>query len=240
MCTESGPPNDTATATAAADSLDADHAQTALFEQQRPPHVTTHHAKCEATLFHRFAVCSRLVSSHQYHQQRHHHHHASSRSHSSASTGNMLDIFRGLKNLIKVSHISIDSPVFRLHYSLTVMMLMSFSLIVTTRQYVGNPIDCVHTKDIPEDVLNTYCWIHSTYALKSLFKKKIGSEVPYPGIGNSEGKTVDRKEYKYYQWVCFCLFFQVSSRWWLIDLRFVDGQRVEFLIIQVGSCSVMV
>lgn len=124
----------------------------------------------------------------------------------------MLDIFRGLKTLVKVSHVSIDSPVFRLHYSITVMMLMSFSLIVTTRQYVGNPIDCVHTKDIPEDVLNTYCWIHSTYALRSLFKKKIGSDVPYPGIGNSgnsEDKTSDKKYYKYYQWVCFCLFFQV-------------------------------
>lgn len=58
----------------------------------------------------------------------------------------MLDIFRGLKNLIKVSHVHIDSPVFRLHYSITVMILVAFSLIVTTRQYVGNPIDCVHTK----------------------------------------------------------------------------------------------
>ena len=67
----------------------------------------------------------------------------------------MLDIFRGLKSLISHSHIQIDSPVFRLHYSLTVMVLMAFSLIVTTRQYVGNPIDCVHTKDIPEDVLNS-------------------------------------------------------------------------------------
>lgn len=123
---------------------------------------------------------------------------------------NMLDIFRGLKNLIKVNHIKTDSPVFRLHYSITVMILMSFSLIVTTRQYVGNPIDCVHTKDLPEDVLNTYCWIHSTYTLKSLFRKKIGSEVPYPGIGNSEGKLSDRKVYRYYQWVCFCLFFQVK------------------------------
>lgn len=121
----------------------------------------------------------------------------------------MLDIFRGLKNLVKVNHITTDSPVFRLHYSITVMVLMSFSLIVTTRQYVGNPIDCVHTKDLPEDVLNTYCWIHSTYTLKSLFRKKVGSEVPYPGIGNSEGKMHDRKTYKYYQWVCFCLFFQV-------------------------------
>lgn len=81
---------------------------------------------------------------------------------------------------------------------------------LTHRPLAGNPIDCVHTKDIPEDVLNTYCWIHSTYTLKSLFKKKSGSEVPYPGVGNSEGKEIDRKVYKYYQWVCFCLFFQVS------------------------------
>ena len=123
----------------------------------------------------------------------------------------MLDIFRGLKSLVKISHIQIDSPVFRLHYSITVMMLISFSLIVTTRQYVGNPIDCVHTKDIPEDVLNTYCWIHSTYALKSMFLKKTGKEVPYPGVGNSEGKHDDRKIYRYYQWVCFCLFFQVTN-----------------------------
>uniref|UniRef100_A0A182FRR8 Innexin n=1 Tax=Anopheles albimanus TaxID=7167 RepID=A0A182FRR8_ANOAL len=124
----------------------------------------------------------------------------------------MLDIFRGLKSLVKISHVNTDSPVFRLHYSITVIILMSFSLIVTTRQYVGNPIDCVHTKDIPEDVLNTYCWIHSTYALKSLFLKKVGSDVPYPGVGNSEGKALDKKIYKYYQWVCFCLFFQVSRR----------------------------
>lgn len=122
----------------------------------------------------------------------------------------MLDIFRGLKNLVKISHVNTDSPVFRLHYSITVMILMAFSLIVTTKQYVGNPIDCVHTKDIPEEVLNTYCWIHSTYALKSLFLKKVGSEVPYPGVGNSDGKNIDKKIYKYYQWVCFCLFFQVS------------------------------
>lgn len=91
------------------------------------------------------------------------------------------------------------------------ILKIAFSLIVTTRQYVGNPIDCVHTKDIPEDVLNTYCWIHSTYALKSMFLKKTGKEVPYPGVGNSEGKTEDRKVYKYYQWVCFCLFFQVIN-----------------------------
>lgn len=121
----------------------------------------------------------------------------------------MLDIFRGLKNLIKVSHIHIDSSVFRLHYSITVMILLAFSLIVTTRQYVGNPIDCIHTKDIPEDVLNTYCWIHSTYTIHSAHLKKVGFEVPHPGVDRAPRDEADKKYVKYYQWVCFCLFFQV-------------------------------
>lgn len=97
------------------------------------------------------------------------------------------------------------------------MILMSFSLIVTTRQYVGNPIDCIHTKDIPEDVLNTFCWIHSTYTMKHLFDKKVGVEVAYPGVGTSQleklanGGRAEPKIYRYYQWVCFLLFFQVKK-----------------------------
>ena len=122
----------------------------------------------------------------------------------------MLDVFRGLKGLVKISHVTIDSTIFRLHYSVSVSFLLAFSLIVTTRQYVGNPIDCVHTKDIPEDVLNTYCWIHSTYTIPSAFWKRIGIDVAHPGID----KTIDpeeRRYVKYYQWVCFCLFFQVRK-----------------------------
>ncbi|XKL67313.1 hypothetical protein PGB90_002804 [Kerria lacca] len=146
----------------------------------------------------------------------------------------MLDVFRGLKNLIKVSHIHIDSPIFRLHYSITVLMLTAFSLIVTTRQYVGNPIDCIHTKDIPEDVLNTYCWIHSTYTLKSAFKKKIGDEVPYPGVDNSLGNknANDRKTYGYYQWAI--LFY--APRWlW----KHWEGGKIHALMLDmdVGICT---
>ncbi|KAG8238731.1 hypothetical protein J437_LFUL016002 [Ladona fulva] len=111
--------------------------------------------------------------------------------------------------LRQVRRVHIDSPVFRLHYSITVMLLLAFSLIVTTRQYVGNPIDCIHTKDVPEDVLNTFCWIHSTYTIPASFGKIVGEEVPYPGVDNSRGiGNAERKYAKYYQWVCFCLFFQ--------------------------------
>ena len=121
----------------------------------------------------------------------------------------MLDVFRGLQGLMKPQRVIIDSSIFRLHYSATVTFLLAFSIITTTRQYVGNPIDCIHTKEIPEDVLNTYCWIHSTYTIPSAFWKRIGIDVAHPGID----KTIDpeeRRYVRYYQWVCFCLFFQVG------------------------------
>ena len=137
----------------------------------------------------------------------------------------MLDVFRGLKSLIKIGHVKIDSTIFRLHYTFTVLILFAFSLIVTTRQYVGNPIDCVHTKDIPEEVLNTFCWIHSTYTIPSAFWKRIGIDVAHPGID----KTIDpeeRRYVKYYQWVCFCLFFQVGHNCKFWSIFFIPGIEI--------------
>ena len=122
----------------------------------------------------------------------------------------MLDVFRGLKGLIKISHVHIDSTIFRLHYTFTVTFLLGFSLMITTRQYVGNPIECIHTKDIPEAVLNTYCWIHSTYTIPSAFWKRIGIDVAHPGVDKSIDPD-ERRFHKYYKWVCFMLFFQVGQ-----------------------------
>lgn len=106
-------------------------------------------------------------------------------------------------------------------------MLMTFGAIITTRQYVGNPIDCIHTKDVPEEVLNTYCWIHSTYTVMSAFKKEVGVEVAYPGIATSKNSK-DNKVYKYYQWVCFCLLLQVS------DTNFVSRDILNLTFFILG------
>ena len=122
----------------------------------------------------------------------------------------MLHLFLGLKSLVKVSRFHTDGSVFRLHYRITVMVLLAFTFIVTTRQYIGSPIMCVHTKDIPKDVLNTYCWIHPTYTLSSAHWKRVGIDVPHPGVDKTRDER-DKKHVKYYQWVGFCLFFQVGS-----------------------------
>ena len=122
----------------------------------------------------------------------------------------MLHLFLGLKSLVKVSRYHTDGSVFRLHYRVTVMALLAFTFIVTTRQYIGAPIMCVHTKEIPKDVLNTYCWIHPTYTLSSAHWKRVGIDVPHPGVDKTRDDR-DKKHVKYYQWVGFCLFFQVST-----------------------------
>lgn len=81
---------------------------------------------------------------------------------------------------------------------------------MAARQLVGNPIDCDHISGIPEDVLDAYCWIHLTYTLPSAYGKQIGREIIAPGVGPSLGKKEDAKVYPFYQWVIFCLCFQVG------------------------------
>ncbi len=46
-----------------------------------------------------------------------------------------------------------------------VPLLMSHSP-VPFRQYIGDPIDCI-VEEIPNNVMDTYCWIHSTFSVPS-------------------------------------------------------------------------
>lgn len=85
-------------------------------------------------------------------------------------------------------------------------------------------------RDIPEDVLNTYCWIHSTYTVVDAFMKKQGQEVPFPGIDNSQARgQLTIKHTKYYQWVAFTLFFQVSKILFIFFLILLPCSFINFL-----------
>ena len=122
----------------------------------------------------------------------------------------MIHSFVLFRSWFKTKYKSTDGPIFRLHYKLTASCLIVFTIILAARQYVGNPIDCIHTKDIDEDVLNTFCWIHATYSMRNSFKKTNHLPTMYPGISSS-GKLSNSSDdnvkiYTYYQWVIFCLF----------------------------------
>ena len=99
----------------------------------------------------------------------------------------MFDVFGSVKGLIKLDSVCIDNNIFRLHYKATVIFLIVFSLLVTSRQYIGDPIDCI-VEGVPPNVMDTYCWIHSTFTIPNRVTGQIGQEVPHPGVHTGYGE----------------------------------------------------
>lgn len=120
----------------------------------------------------------------------------------------MISLFSALySGLIRPSSVNIDNNVCKLHYRATVALLMAFSILVTSRQYIGDPIECMGTNNVPSNLLDQYCWISSTFTLPKAFDRRIGVEVPHHGIDKSIPGD-QRIYHQYYQWVCFVLFLQ--------------------------------
>ncbi|XP_050036071.2 innexin inx2-like [Dermacentor andersoni] len=147
----------------------------------------------------------------------------------------MDQIFGGLKSFVKIEAIVTDNHAFRLHYKVTCALLIAFSILVTSRQYIGDPIDCITKDSVPTRVLDTFCWIHSTFSVKDSWDKKVGTQIPYPGVDKySPGEK--RVYHAYYQWVCFVLFLQavlfyVPRYLWLA----CEGSKISTLVLDLGS-----
>lgn len=122
----------------------------------------------------------------------------------------MADILRNLQKFLKLDEITIDNNIFKLHYKVTGVLLIACSLLVSERQYLGDPIDCI-TDNVPSDMMDTYCWIHSTYTVTNLSDITVGVDIPHPGVAPpfDNYSNTERRYHKYYQWVTVVLFFQV-------------------------------
>ena len=148
----------------------------------------------------------------------------------------VMNMLMPLAGLIKVRYrgekADIDSPFFKLHYRITCTLLFIACILVTANHLIGNTIDCISSKAIPSNVLNTYCWIMSTFSVPDApdvksneYKPVYGRGEYKPVYGRGEYKPVyGRGEYKpyieeesevvevvkhaYYQWVPFVLVLQ--------------------------------
>lgn len=120
-----------------------------------------------------------------------------------------MDVLGSLKSFVlRVKTLDVDNSVFRLHYRFTVIMLLAFSILVTCRQYIGDPIDChAPASTLRVDMIDQYCWVSSTISLPKAFDKRVGTEVVYPGVDKYVTGD-DSIRHQYYQWVCFVLFLQ--------------------------------
>jgi hypothetical protein len=82
---------------------------------------------------------------------------------------------------------------------MTVAILVVFALVVSTKQFVGEPIYCwvpAHFEGSHEDYTNSYCWIRNTYYLTP------DDDVP------AESESDKQSVVPYYQWVPMILLFQ--------------------------------
>ncbi|CAN7993210.1 unnamed protein product [Ixodes hexagonus] len=115
-----------------------------------------------------------------------------------------------LRRAVKINRIVSDNQIFRLHYKATSLLLLMFSILVTSTQYFGVPIDCIQHDSVPANVIRTFCWIHSTFNVPAAFNATVGiNGVAHSGI---QKYTPDehRRYYGYYQWVCMVLFLQAG------------------------------
>ena len=130
----------------------------------------------------------------------------------------MIDLFGSIRSLFKVHRIAEDSMIFRLHYRATVAVLLAGCLTLACKSISGSPIHCEATAAVDKAVLETFCWLHTTYSMVRAFNMSIGQAVPYPGVSNTKGEGGHGhaphplvKQHKYYQWVIFFLLLQVRS-----------------------------
>lgn len=141
----------------------------------------------------------------------------------------MLHVLTSLRGLLKIQSISIDSNIDRLHYKVTVLLLLAFSILVTAGQFFGEPMSC-DFPDNPYHSLNTYCYIHSTFVNKQSFtdstQRRLPTHLRNPGLTEEHQK----RYYVYYQWVFIVLFFQAVTfylpRWFW---KSWEGGRIQML-----------
>ena len=95
----------------------------------------------------------------------------------------MLGFFKSLKGFLKLDTIWIDNLVFRLHYKATIMVFVTASLMVTSKQYFGDPIDCM-VEGVPGKIMDTYCWIHSTYSIPTRYAHQTGAIIYVQGMNS--------------------------------------------------------
>jgi len=103
----------------------------------------------------------------------------------------------------------------KLHYRVTTLLIFGCCILVTALDWIGNgnSIACIMEGDsdswtIPPNVINTFCYIMSTFTLPSQLAGSVGHDVAAPGVGTYNHKTGDVTFKAYYQWVPFVLFMQ--------------------------------
>jgi len=163
----------------------------------------------------------------------------------------MLGIFSGLKDFVplgkKVGSIRTEGPVAKLHYRATSLLLLLSCTLVTALEWIANgkSITCIQegpddSWNIPPNVINTYCYIMSTFTLpRQLAGGEMGKTVVGPGVGAYDPKTDSVTFKAYYQWVPFVLMMQACLFYAPHMLHKIwEGGKVQGIISGLNSLMI--
>ncbi|XP_076442060.1 innexin unc-9-like isoform X2 [Babylonia areolata] len=108
-------------------------------------------------------------------------------------------VIGGVPSLKKLQGASNDDWIDRLNHVWTVFLFAMFAIIVSTGQFVGDPIHCWCPAEFTGayvDYAKSYCWIKNTYYIA------MDEQIPLETIKR------ENEELTYYQWVPLILLFQ--------------------------------
>merc|ERR1712107_773007 len=135
-------------------------------------------------------------------------------------------IFGGISSLFhKWDPVCIDNHVFRLHYRGTVIIFLAAIALITSGQYIGNPIHCM-SDSVDSGIMNSYCWLHSTYSVDSRYERGLdrnidsykdlcqqgieGQNYAMKGVGPDSKENAGHTYHRFYQWVGFMFVLQAG------------------------------
>ncbi|KAI4459819.1 innexin [Holotrichia oblita] len=108
------------------------------------------------------------------------------------------------------------------------------TILVTSRQFIGEHIKCISDGGVPTHVIETFCFFTTTFTVPQHYNATLlnSGNLPHPGVGPI-GTTVNEEEIKrhaYYQWVPFVLFAQ-AIMFYLPHLfwKSIEGGKIKRL-----------
>jgi len=117
-------------------------------------------------------------------------------------------IFGGISGLFhKWDIVCIDNHVFRMHYRGSVIIFLGAMSLVLARQFIGSPINCM-SDSMSGGIMDSYCWLHSTYSVNGRFEGEQGVDFPMEGLGPDDESG--HSYHRYYQWVGFVFVLQAG------------------------------
>ncbi|XP_037731466.1 innexin inx4-like [Drosophila subpulchrella] len=112
-----------------------------------------------------------------------------------------------LSKYLQFKSVHIYDAIFTLHSKVTVALLLACTFLLSSKQYFGDPIQCLGNKD--KDFVHAFCWIYGAYVHgnTSLEPLKNGAAQCRPDTMGTV--PMEKRRYIiYYQWVVLVLLLE--------------------------------